>query len=103
MRKLRIKNIIKEAINPEVLVVENESHMHSVPKNSETHFKLTIVANAFTNKSKIQRHRQINDLLSDEFKNGPHALSMHLYTIDEWQQKKIPDSPKCKGGSLHDK
>ena len=32
---------LKDAFHPSMLTVENESHRHNVPPNSETHFKVT--------------------------------------------------------------
>ena len=90
-----------EALRPAHLEVINESHSHSVPRNSETHFKVVAVAEGFANSSRIQRHRQINELLAPELANGVHALSLQLYTPTEWQARggEIPKSPPCMGGS----
>lgn len=79
--------------------VVNESHMHSsVPKNSETHFRIEIVSNAFENKSLLQRHRFINELLQEEF-SFIKACSLHTLTEKEWEKKnlKIEKSPSCAG------
>lgn len=90
-----------KSINSEHFEVINESHMHSVPENSETHFKVILVTKEFSDKPRIQRHRFINELLKDEL-NGPvHALSLKLYTPEEWELHS-PDSlksPDCRGGS----
>ena len=42
-----IKEILIKDFNPSVLKIVNESYMHSVPKNAETHFKLVIVSDYF--------------------------------------------------------
>lgn len=96
-----IHDKVIEALSPVHLDVINESHNHSVPRNSETHFKVVAVADAFAGVSRIQRHRQLNELLDHELKNGVHALSLQLYTPDEWQARGevIPKSPPCLGGS----
>ncbi|MFQ3206101.1 MAG: stress-induced morphogen [Glaciecola sp.] len=82
------------------LEVLNESHMHSVPVNSETHFKVTIVSSDFEGKRLIQRQRLVNKLLSEELAGPVHALAQHTYTIEEWNKKNglSPDSPNCLGG-----
>ena len=41
---------ITEAFTPEDLKIMNESHMHNVPSNSETHFKVVVVSEAFEGK-----------------------------------------------------
>lgn len=91
---------IQQAISPDVLQVENESHMHNVPANSETHFKVTVVSKAFEGKRLLQRHRLLNGLLREELEGPVHALALHTYTQDEWQKKngQAPDSPNCMGG-----
>jgi BolA protein len=91
-------------LQPLLLRVENESHMHSVPANSETHFKVTLVTEAFTGLRLLQRHRKINQLLAEELAGPVHALALHTYTTQEWEQKHgaVPDSPNCLGGSKLD-
>jgi len=59
----QITDRIKQAFNPEYLAVVNESHMHSVPENSETHFKVVAVAEDFANKRAVQRHQAVYALL----------------------------------------
>lgn len=83
------------------LEVINESHMHSVPVNSETHFKLILVSTEFLGKPRIQRHRFINDLLKEELAGPVHALSLKLYTPEEWSahNPETLKSPDCRGGS----
>ena len=35
-------------------------------------------------------------LVTDEMEKGLHALALHLYTPQEWQEiAKAPDSPAC--------
>ncbi len=89
------------ALEPVALEVENESHRHSVPPNSETHFKVTVVAEAFEGKALVARHRAVNALLADELAAGVHALSIHAYTPEQWTSRgqAIPVSPPCMGGS----
>ena len=91
---------LQESIVFEKLEVINESHMHSVPPNSETHFKVVAVAEAFEGKRLVARHQTLYRLLADELAGEVHALALHLYTPSEWQQKQVaPDSPSCMGGS----
>ena len=80
------------------LEVLNESHMHSVPPQSETHFKIVCVSDKFQAKSLVERHRMVNHLLKDELENGVHALSLILRTPDK-DVEAIPASPACRGGS----
>ncbi len=88
-------------LQPEFLDVVNESHMHSVPENSETHFKVVAVSGAFSGLSRVRRHQLIYQELQIELQSGVHALGLHTYTPEEWQQRKqqVHPSPDCMGGS----
>ena len=87
-------------LNLQHMEVINESSQHNVPPGSESHFKLVLVSNDFTDKMLIKRHRMINEILADELQGQIHALSMHTYTEQEWQEKsgQAPMSPPCLGG-----
>jgi stress-induced morphogen len=88
------------SFTPEHLEVLNESHMHSVPPGSESHFKVVIVAAAFNNTRQVQRHQSIYAVLADELQQGVHALALHTYSPEEWDAaSNVPDSPACLGGS----
>jgi len=100
-RQKDIENSLNSAMGCHYLEVLNESHMHNVPANSETHFKVTVVSDAFQGKSKVSRHQVIYSLLGVMMQEGLHALALHTYNTEEWRelQKKSPDSPNCMGGS----
>ncbi|MFT5579916.1 MAG: BolA protein [Paraglaciecola psychrophila] len=99
-----ITNKLSAALKPQHLDVVNESHMHSVPANSETHFKLVIVADVFSGKRKVARQQSVYQLLADELAGPVHALAMHTYSPQEWQDRiaPVPASPNCLGGSKKD-
>ncbi|MCG8516372.1 MAG: BolA/IbaG family iron-sulfur metabolism protein [Pseudomonadales bacterium] len=99
-----IEEKLQQGFDVQELSVENESHMHSVPANSETHFKVTLVSEAFAGQGKVKRHQAIYRLLAEEMAAGVHALALHLYTPDEWaaQDGVSPASPNCMGGSKRD-
>lgn len=106
--KTTIQAIIQtkiQTLNPEFVELINESHSHSVPKNSETHFKLLMVSSIFIGMNRVQRQRKVYDLLAEELKNGVHALTMRLLTPEEYKSEKPSEaqkefkSPNCHGGS----
>jgi BolA family transcriptional regulator, general stress-responsive regulator len=72
---------LREAFAPESLHVEDESHRHEGHAGhrpgGETHFRLYIVSEAFSGKSRIERHRMINAALAAELEGGVHALAVH--------------------------
>ena len=96
----RIESILADALPLSHLEVHNESDSHNVPANSETHFKLVLVSEAFDGVSRIARHRQVNGLLAAELAGPVHALSVHAYTLTQWRERfaDVPLSPPCLGG-----
>ena len=100
---MSIQAIIQDKLNNEFeaayLQVENESHMHNVAPGSESHFKVTIVSDRFSDQMLIKRHRMVNQVLADELQQI-HALALHTLTPEEWQARGgvVADSPKCRGG-----
>ena len=95
-----IESKLTEQLHPLHLQVENESNRHNVPPGSESHFKVVVVADAFEGKNLVARHRMINEILADELQNRIHALALHTYTRQDWQDKNgnAPMSPPCLGG-----
>ncbi len=99
----RILSKLSAEFQPLHLEVLNESHMHSVPPGSETHFKVVLATTAFTGKRQVQRHQAVYACLSAELQNGVHALALHTFSPEEWQANTaVPASPQCLGGSKHD-
>lgn len=92
-----IESKLLKALEPAQLEVVNESHGHSVPKNSETHFKVFVVSQKFAGLSLVARHRLVYDVLKAEMSGGVHALALHTRTPEE--EGMPPDSPPCLGGS----
>ena len=92
----KIEHTLSDNFNLSHLEVINESHMHSGP-NTDSHFKVILVSDEFKDMKLVQRHRRINELLKFELENGVHALSLHLFTKDEWKEKEeyVKDSPPC--------
>jgi BolA protein len=97
---MRVQEIITQklqaALEPTYLSVENESHMHSVPAGSETHFRVVVASKAFEGLSRVRRQQKVYGILGDELKTGVHALGLQTFTPDEWGAQ--PDtirSPQC--------
>lgn len=100
----RILAKLTDAFQPEHINVLNESHMHSVPAGSESHFNVVLVSSQFAGRRQVQRHQAIYGVLAEELKTGVHALALHTYSPDEWcATQTVPESPQCLGGSVHDK
>jgi BolA family transcriptional regulator, general stress-responsive regulator len=76
----QMRDKLMVGLRPIRLDLVNESHLHaghrSSPGTGESHFRLLIVSDVFAGKSRVERHRVVNDLLSDELKGGVHALAI---------------------------
>jgi BolA protein len=76
----RIRNTLAAGLAPERLEVTDESGQHAghagaVPGKT-THVRVRVISPAFAGKSRIERHRLVNELLADEIAAGLHALAI---------------------------
>lgn len=75
------------ALEPLRLDILNESEQHaghrSSPGTGESHFRLLIVSAKFEGQSRVQRHRQVNEILADELAGKIHALALRTYAPGE--------------------
>lgn len=101
-RQARIEEKL-QSLEPTFLEVLNESHMHSVPRGSETHFKVVIVSERFEGQPLVARHRLVYEALGEELRAGLHALAITSKSPAEWEASPLaPKSPPCLGGSKAD-
>ncbi len=99
-----IRRKLETGLAPTWLEIANESHMHSVPPDSETHFRVVVVSPAFAGKRQVARHQSVYAAVADELEGPVHALALHTYTPEEWagREQATPASPACLGGSKAD-
>lgn len=101
MKQQVIEAKLREKLAPAHLEVINESHMHSVPAGSETHFKVVVVSPAFEGMSAVKRHQLVYGALSEELAKKPaqggiHALAITSRTPAEWAASpEANESPLC--------
>ena len=78
---------LTEAFTPQSLKVEDESHQHEGHAGhrpgGQTHFRVYIVSQAFKGKTRLERHRMINQILSNDLAGGVHALAIHAMVPGE--------------------
>jgi BolA protein len=83
----RIKTKLEAGLTPSLLEVIDESHKHAGHAHAAmspgrahgdggTHFQVKVISEAFAGKSRVDRHRTINSLLSAELADTVHALSI---------------------------
>jgi BolA family transcriptional regulator, general stress-responsive regulator len=82
-----IREKLMQVLQPTRLDVVNESHLHAghrtSPGTGESHFRVLVVSQAFAGKSRIERHRMVNDTLAAELKGKVHALAIKAYAPSE--------------------
>jgi len=75
------------ALNPVRLDVINESELHaghrSSPGTGQSHFRVLVVSEAMPGKSRVERHRIVNEALAAELRGGVHALAIKAYAPGE--------------------
>jgi BolA protein len=75
-----ITQALQERLQPTSLTVKDESEQHhghaGWREGGETHFRLHIVSDAFSGKSRVERHRLVNDAVKEAFDRGLHALAI---------------------------
>ena len=82
---MSMKNLITEKLSaafaPASLEVTDESHLHAGHAGhrpgGETHYRVHIVSEAFRGKTRVDRHRMVNQTLSGELASTVHALAIH--------------------------
>ena len=83
----QIRQKLIENLRPTRLDVVNDSERHaghrSSPGTGNSHFQLLVVSKDFEGKSRIERHRMVNELLADEISGPIHALQIKAYAPGE--------------------
>ncbi len=82
-RYMRIKIELTKKLFPTNLKIRDDSALHAshgnVEKNAkETHFYIKVVSSVFNNKSKLDMHKLVYEILNEEFSKGLHALELDL-------------------------
>lgn len=79
---------LQSAFNPVKLEIINESHLHAGHQpgfdgTGESHIRIKLVSDEFDGMSRVDRHRSINALLSDEMDRGLHAVAIEAHSPAE--------------------
>ena len=76
-----IKEKINKKINPENLIIIDNSNLHVKHKfydSNKFHLKIIIKSEKLKNMDKITAHKEIFSILKDEMKNKIHALEIEI-------------------------
>jgi BolA family transcriptional regulator, general stress-responsive regulator len=92
-----IRQKLRAALAPSRLDLADESARHAghagARPQGESHFRLTIVADAFAGKSRIDRHRLVFQALGSLMQSDIHALAITALTPAEDQRSRPPRPP----------
>jgi len=87
-RMVRMRERLTDKLLPLQLDISDDSHLHAGhagARGGAGHFTVHVVAQAFADKTLIERHRMIYDLLQDMMHTEIHALSIQARSPDELQ------------------
>ena len=76
-----IKEKINEKINPENIILVDNSYLHTKHKSFDSnkiHLKLIIKSKKLKSMDKIVAHKEIFAILKNEMKNKIHALEIEI-------------------------
>ena len=77
-----IEQLLHAAFNVGTLKVIDESEQHrghaGYQEGGESHFRVILISNDFTNLTRIKRHRAVHDALGKDMLNKIHALALEL-------------------------
>lgn len=83
--EMRVK--LMDGLSPVVLDIINESHLHhghaGSPGTGHSHFRMKIISPEFEGKSRVERHRLVNEILREELSGAIHALALSTLAPDE--------------------
>ena len=78
-REQRLRRRLESHFAPALLVIEDESHLHAGHAGAaggHSHFRITIVAEAFRGVSPVARHRMVYAAVGDLLETDIHALAI---------------------------
>ena len=82
----RIRAHLVDALGPSELVIEDESHKHAGhagARDGRGHFRVHIVAAAFSGQPLLARHRRVYAALGEMMQTDIHALAVDARTPEE--------------------
>lgn len=85
-----LETLLRERFSPAHLDVIDDSGRHAghagARPEGETHFRVTIVSDAFVGESRVARQRRIFAALEDLMETRIHALQLKALTVDEFHK-----------------
>jgi BolA protein len=79
VRSERLRRLLESRFAPQVLVIEDESHLHTGhagAQGGQSHFRVRIVAEAFRGVTPVGRHRLVYAAVGELLQTDIHALAI---------------------------
>lgn len=83
--KSQIENILTRELKPSFLDVVDESWQHGGGPDTQSHYKVIVVADNFQGLKLLARHRLVQGFLAEVI-GRIRALSLHTMTPEEWEK-----------------
>lgn len=87
----QLQSVLTTAFSPEHLDIVDDSAKHAghagARPEGETHFRVTIVAEAFVGESRVARQRRVYSQLETLMETRIHALQLKTFTPAEYHAK----------------
>ncbi len=81
----RIRTVVQDALRPVTLTIRDDSasHVGHAGGGGKGHFKMLIVSELFSGKSRVQRHRLVHEALASLLDTDIHALVLNTKAPEE--------------------
>jgi len=81
----QLRAALEQALMPRALEIIDDSARHAGHAGARAggHYRVTLVAEAFRGRSRLERHRLVYDALAPLMQDGVHALNIVARTPEE--------------------
>ena len=82
----RIRALVQDRLRPQRLEIRDDSAAHAGHAGATDgtgHFRLLVVADCFSGRTLVQRHRLVHDALAELLRDEIHALALVTKSPDE--------------------
>lgn len=91
-----IEKKLQVEFDASVIDVVDDSERHlghaGYREGGESHFNVMLVSSKFTGINRVARSRLVHDVLKLELASSVHALSLKLYTSEEYSKKLVKNT-----------
>jgi BolA protein len=82
----RIRALVQDRLRPQRLEIRDDSAAHAGhagAADGKGHFRLLVVADCFSGRTLVQRHRLVHDALAELLRDEIHALALVTKSPEE--------------------